>query len=72
MRIRMNDIIHLNRSRRQMRQALKLNPTNTQLIEEIGEITDKLFNELVEIMIDLNRDVSYAKNTAQRAKRFPQ
>ena len=70
MRARITKIIHLNRSRRHKLQALQLDPTNTKLIEELSELEDTLFNDLVEELVDLNRDVQDAKSTAQRAGRF--
>lgn len=70
MRVRMNQIIQLNRSRRQKLQALRLDPTNAKLIEDLSDLEDKLFNDLVDELMDLNRDVQDAKVTAQRAGRF--
>lgn len=70
MRVRMTQIIQLNRARRHKQQAMKLDPTNTTLIEELSELEDKLFNDIVEELLDLYRDVQDAKSTAQRAGRI--
>lgn len=70
MRVRMTQIIQLNRTRRHKRQALKLDPTNAQLIADLDELEDKLFNDVIDELTDLNRDVADAKNAAQRAGRL--
>lgn len=69
MRVRMTQIIQLNRARRQKLQALRLDPANATRLSELSELEDKLFNDVVEELVDLNRDVQEAKVTAQRAGR---
>lgn len=71
MRVRMSQIIHLNRARRQKLQALKMEPDNTDLRCELQDLEDKLFNDIVEELLELYRDAADAKSAAQRAGRFP-
>ena len=68
MRVRMQQIIHLNRSRYQLRKQVRQAPEDAELQEKLEDHTDRLINLMVEELTDQSRDVTSAMSAARRPR----
>lgn len=68
MRVRMQQIIHLNRSRYQLRKQVRQAPDDAELREKLEDHTDRLISMIVEELTDQSRDVTSAMSAARRPR----